>query len=1381
MVPAKSSPLDQLPPVSKILIVDDTPANLKLLANGLTEQGYEVRMAPSGTLALMTLANNLPDLILLDICMPKMDGFEVCQRLKANPAAQDIPVIFLSALQDGADKTRAFEEGGDDYITKPFQMEEVLVRVRHHLHKRQLQQQLEHQQMLLVQQNQQLQQEIRDRQRAESALSQERTLLRNLIDAIPDFIFYKDVAGRYQLCNQAFANFVGRSPDAILQHTDADLFSAPAAAWMQTKDHQVLSSQTPLRHEEWATYNDGHRRLLDTYKVPLTHADGGLYGLLGICRDITELKATETHLNRTASRLSTLIRALQAGILVENERREIVLANQWFCDLFHIPMPPGELVGMDCAALAADSAQVWAEPSQNLTRIEAILSARLPVTAEEVYLADGRIFERDYIPIISGDNFQGHLWQYRDITARKASEQALRQASQALTAFSESLKQLHRLSLQPFDTFAALAEDYLQTGCRVLGFAGGVVGRVQDGEYVVAAVQSDYDALYPNFSCDLNDALCGQAIRSGQTITYAHIGSLSEMQHHPIYQAFGWESFISTPILVEGQVYGSLCFFSEIPRHQGFTNHEQEFIELMAQSIGKFLRNHQVEQQQQAAKAALRESEARFRQLAENIENVFWIVEPATQTFTYVSPAYEQIWQRPCADLLADASVWQRSLYPQDRDRLAVHPAMADSYDEEYRIVRPDGTVRWIRDRAFPLRNDQNQVYRVVGIAEDITDLKHQEQALRLIFEGTAAKTGHEFFRSLVRYLAQVLQVRYVVVGQRVPDNRLQTLAVWCDDHFVTDQTYDLAGTPCERVLAGQPLFYGEGVQQHYPQDPHLALWRAESYFGLPLTNANNEVIGHLAVLDDRPMAYDKKRELVLRIFAVRAGAELERQTFETEIQQAREAADAANRAKSEFLANISHELRTPLNTILGFTQLALHQCDRAHDSYEYLDVVNRSSEHLLALINDVLEMSKIEAGKISFNPHTFDLHSLLHSLDDMFSLRAAAKRIALQVRYSPAVPQFIETDESKLRQVLINLVGNAVKFTQQGGITLEVEVVSPSALGDRPDDTAARPAPESSHLTAMVLAFQVTDTGPGICPEEEQLLFEPFVQTTAGCRSQEGTGLGLPISQRFVQLMGGNLAVSTRPGEGSTFAFAIPVTPRTAAGNPPPTWAPHLQNLAPGQPEYRILVVDDHAANRQLMVRLLEQAGFAVRVAADGLAAVDQAQAWLPHLIWMDIRMPNLDGYGATQRIKALGLDPAPVIVALTASAFEDERSRVLQAGCEDFVRKPFQPDQIFQTMARHLPIRYMAIAADDAVARGAIAPPQAVGDRLRTLPHQWLQALEQAAVKGSDDRILQLVADLPPGYGDLGEQLTALAHNFQFDAILALLPATSSPTPGS
>lgn len=1240
-----------------ILIVDDTPANLRLLGSLLSTQGYITRLAPSGSLALMAVQQQLPDLILLDIRMPKMNGYEVCQRLKLAPQTREIPVIFLSALQEGGDKARAFEVGGADYITKPFQAEEVIARVRHQLQLLELQHQLRQQQQALLEQNEQLQQEICDRQ------------------------------------------------------------------------------------------------------------------------------ATEAHLNRMTSRLAALIHNLQAGILVENEYRKVVFTNQEFCNLFGLAQTPADLFETDCAQLMGQIVQQGVPIRQTRRQLDTGVGDQPWVMAEEIRLANGTILERDCVPINTDHRFQGYLWQYRDITARKANEQALLKTSQALAAFSNSLKQLHRLSLKYFETFHQLAEDYLNTGCQILNFSAGVIGFLDGDHYVIAAIQAELTDLYVGFRCQVKHTFCSRAIEEKKTITYAHIGILPEMQAHPLYQAFKLESCITTPIFVDGEVYGSLSFFSKTPRTQGFIHHEAEIIELMAQSVGKFLSSHRIEQQRQRAEAALRDSEARFRQLAERIEHVFWIWESAQQKFTYVSPAYEAIWGRPSQNLLDNPQLWSAALHTEGDDRLPPLPSAGMAYDEEYQIVRPDGTIRWIRDRAFPIRDRPDQADRLIGIAEDITEIKQQEQALRKIFEGTAATTGSKFFRSLACYLVEVLQVSHVLITQQLNTHWVKALAFWQDDAFLDSCEYSVAGAPCERVLQGQTIFYPDNLRERYPQHPAFQLWDVDSYLGIPLTDSNQTIIGHLAILNRQPMVPSKFRELVLKIFAARAGAELERQTFEEEIQRARELADRANRAKSEFLANVSHELRTPLNAILGFTQLVLNEAQVEDRIREYLEIVNRSGTHLLTLINDVLEMSKIESGKTALHPNTVDLHDLLYSLEDMFSLRAQAKDVQLQLDCVTNLPQLILADGSKLRQVLINLLGNAVKFTQQGQITLRITVIPPVATTAPADDTPLGTAIDGPDSSPVRLVFAVADTGPGMTPEEVDTLFEPFIQTHAGHLSQEGTGLGLPISQRFVRLMGGDLQVETELGKGSTFSFEIQVPWVHGSEGETPLPPVNIGALSPVRSRYRLLVVEDQPANRLLLLRVLETAGFTVRSAENGFDALEQAKAWKPHLIWMDIRMPLMDGYEATRKIKAVGLTPAPVIIALTASAFEEERTRVMAAGCDDFVRKPFQIDQILQKISQHLPEQYIqrncldiSTSADVPLPRHGLKMRQPTPEQqaaiLRELPEEWVEAMRQAAMKGSDDRILQLIEANLPAQSPLSLTLTGWAKDFKFDTILQWLP---------
>ncbi|MGK7896994.1 MAG: PAS domain S-box protein, partial [Xenococcus sp. (in: cyanobacteria)] len=484
-----------------------------------------------------------------------------------------------------------------------------------------------------------------------------------------------------------------------------------------------------------------------------------------------------------------------------------------------------------------------------------------------------------------------------------------------------------------------------------------------------------------------------------------------------------------------------------------------------------------------------------------------------------------------------------------------------------------------------------------------------------------------------------------------------------------------------------------------------------------------------------------------------------DRKKAELELYNAKEAAESANRAKSEFLASMSHELRTPLNAILGFTQVMNRDSSLGNEQKQNLGIINRSGEHLLELINDILEMSKIEAGRTTINENSFDIYRLLDSLEEMLRLKADAKGLQLIFERTTDVPQYIKTDEGKLRQVLINLVGNAIKFTAEGGVTLRGKTI------------------DNSHLL-----FEIEDTGPGIDADEIDKLFEAFGQTETGRKSQQGTGLGLPISQKFVQLMGGNIRVSSILGQGTMFAFDIGISlaeARDVQTNKPTR---KVIGLAPDQPEYRILAVDDRLESRLLLVKILTNLGFSVREAANGQEAIAQWESWSPHLIWMDMRMPVMDGYEATKQIKATMKGQATVIIALTASAFEEERTVVLSAGCDDFMRKPFREEILYEKMAEHLGVKYM-YEEENLGAQGFVPSPQAGAEAeqslavyLSQMDTEWIDQLHQAAIECSDDLILELSEQIPEENAQLAITLQDLANNFLFDQIIDLIANNSS-----
>jgi signal transduction histidine kinase/DNA-binding NarL/FixJ family response regulator len=469
------------------------------------------------------------------------------------------------------------------------------------------------------------------------------------------------------------------------------------------------------------------------------------------------------------------------------------------------------------------------------------------------------------------------------------------------------------------------------------------------------------------------------------------------------------------------------------------------------------------------------------------------------------------------------------------------------------------------------------------------------------------------------------------------------------------------------------------------------------------------------------------------------------------EAQEAGAIAEAANRAKSLFLANMSHELRTPLNAILGFTQLMTRDKGISKDHRENLGVIGRSGEHLLALINDVLDMSKIEAGQTSLDPSDFDLYRLLKGLEEMFGLRAEDKGLRLVVDCDESVPQFIRSDESKLRQVLINLLSNGIKFTAEGGVALRVMCTH--------EGEAAR------------LSFEVEDSGPGIADDELELLFDAFAQTSAGQRAQEGTGLGLPISQQFVSLMDGEISVASVVGQGSIFKFDISIDVADAIEDQSQSDDRPVLGLLPNQDVFRILIVEDVWENRKLMVNLLQPMGFEVREAENGKVGVEMWEEWEPHFIWMDMRMPVMDGYEATKTIKATAKGQATVIVALTASAFEEQRSLVLSAGCDGFVRKPFRESEIFHELTKHLGAKFeyeeeTPTDQEQQAASGRLLTPA----DLSSLPEDWVDKVREAASQADSDVVSNLISEIENEHSELAEGMKDLVDTFRFDRILTL-----------
>lgn len=1303
-------------PKANILIIDDNLSNLHFLTNVLRQQGYTVCPITNGFHALSIVQKSAIDLILLDTNMSQINGYQICKLLKTKSGIKNIPVIFMSEIDELNNKVKAFKAGGVDYITKPFHTTEILIRVETHLR-------LSGMQKCLQAKNATLQEEITERINTEKALKTSEAELRALFTAITDLILVFDRTGCYLKISPFSQNLLYRPMDELLGKTLHEVFPKDKADFFLAAIQQCIDTQQPV-NIEYDLFIEGEQTWFDG-KISAISTQSAML----IARNITARKCAEEALRKSEQKLSHHFQHTPLGVIEWNLRGEVVEWNSAAERIFGFSKQ--EVINCELINLIVPRKQrilagkIWSDllSGRNGTRS----------TNENVTKA-GKIIICEWYNTTLVD-VDGHVMGVaslvHDITESKKAEDELRESEHRL-AETQKLAHLGSWELDPLtNTMQWSAETFRITGLTKQ------INAITLEYYLQIIHPEDVPLLQEKIDRALTK-------KEAFEIEIRHLCE-KDIYNHTLMKA--------QPITKYGKVIkllGSLLDITSRKRaEEALQQRNQELLLLnrVSQMLSVSLDLDKV------LSMVLDE----MRQLLNVVATSFWLYVPQTGELVCQQangPAYEQVrgWRlKPGQGIAGWVFLNQQSLIVPDawqdarhyrgvtqKTKLAVRSILSIPLWVKGKVIGALNLVDTAINRfsiedlvllepiAAAAANAIENAHLYTVMQQELAERKRAEKALQ---------ESEKCFRTLMEQSPISIEI-YDLSGTQIQANKAYE-ELWGIDRNLTLGSFNILTDPqivrkglfsqFSKAFTGETVFL-EGVEW----DPRES--------GLP---------GRKRWLSTRIYPLKDDQDKVLDVVITHEDI-TERKGTEEALKKAKEIAEIASKAKSDFLANISHELRTPLNIILGNTQMLKHDQDLINKYGKSVDAIHRSGEHLLLMINDILDLSKIEANKLELLQTNFHLPIFLNTLVDMLQIRAQQKGILLKETIATDLPTIVCGDEKHLRQVLFNLLGNAIKFTHKGQVTLRVETVNTQSTTQK-----------SAHIR-----FQVEDTGIGISAEKLEEIFLPFTQLDSFNQHAEGSGLGLTISQRLIHLMGSELKVKSTLGKGSLFWFDLEM-PCILDGMIEPTTIKQANIVGFHGNKRKILIVDDKIESREILKNLLSPLGFRLAEATNGQEALIETVQFCPDLILLDLLMPIMDGFEFLRQVKQQDNLTQAIIIIVSACASCKTQQELKTLGSHDFITKPIQIDKLLLGLKKYLKLEWIYLQ----VSKPEIAPIVHESTTLLIPPQSMLEKLCQLTKKHHISGIREFIVELntnSPEYTEFTQHIGSFLDKYRFKELL-------------